>query len=92
MVNVPAKRVVNYSIEMKISDTTIRMTLEELDSELDSGSDLAKEIVSLVMNSYKPWSVVEQEHGPGSLIPVVPEEELMALNDLIHSRASGRAM
>ena len=76
---------------MEVTDKAIRMTLEELDGELDSGSDLAKEIVSLVMNSYKPWSVVEQEHGPGSLIPVVPEEELMALNGLIQSRASRKA-
>lgn len=82
---------IRMECKMEVTDKAIRMTLEELDSELDSGSDLAKEIVSLVMNSYKPWSVVEQEHGPGSLIPVVPEEELMALNGLIQSRASRKA-
>ena len=82
---------IRMECKMEVTDKAIRMTLEELDGELDSGSDLAKEIVSLVMNSYKPWSVVEQEHGPGSLIPVVPEEELMALNGLIQSRASRKA-
>lgn len=73
---------------MEVTDSKIRMTLEELDNELDSGSDLAMEIVSLVMSSSRPWSVAAAERGEGSMIPVYSPEEEASLSGITKSLAS----
>ena len=39
---------------MEITDKTIKMTPQELENELDSGSDLAKEILSSMTTSFRP--------------------------------------
>lgn len=76
---------------MKVTDKTIEMSLEEMDSELDSGSDLAEEIVSLVTNSFRPSFLDAGKNGQEGQFTLSSEEEQALLNGLIRSRASRKA-